>query len=267
VDLVETFARLAGSALERVQLAGEAEHVRLAMEAERLRSTLLSSVSHDLRTPLAAITGAASSLLQPVPLDPAVERGLKEAIYDEAERLERLVNNLLDMTRLESGTLHLQREWHVLEELVGAALARVARRRKGRSVEVSLPGDLPLVPVDGVLVEQLLVNLLDNAFKYTESDARVRVSAAVADRMVTVEVSDEGPGLPPGTEEQVFDKFYRGPSGERGFGLGLPICRAIVTAHGGHIRAENLRPRGVAFRFTLPLGDEPPPSVEEARGN
>jgi two-component system sensor histidine kinase KdpD len=265
VDLVETFARLAGSALERVQLAGEAEQVRLAMEAERLRNTLLSSVSHDLRTPLAAITGAASSLLQPAPLDPEVEQGLKEAIYDEAERLERLVNNLLDMTRLESGTLRLRREWHVLEELVGAALARVARRRKDRPVEVSVPADLPLVPVDGVLVEQLFVNLLDNAFKYTEPDTPVRVLATAADNTVTVEVSDEGPGLPPGTEEQVFDKFYRGASGERGFGLGLPICRAIVTAHGGQIRAENRHPRGVAFRFTLPLGDQPPPAVEEAR--
>jgi two-component system sensor histidine kinase KdpD len=262
LDLVQTFARLAGSALERVRLAGDAEQVRLAMEAERLRNTLLSSVSHDLRTPLAAITGAASSLLQPVALDAAVERGLKEAIYDEAERLERLVANMLDMTRLESGSLRLQREWHVLEELVGAALARVARTRKGRSVEVNVPADLPLVSVDGVLIEQLLVNLLDNAFKYTDPETRICVRAGASDGAVTVEVADEGPGLPPGSEEQVFDKFYRGPSGERGFGLGLPICRAIVTAHGGRIWAENLQPRGVAFRFTLPLGDQPPP-VEE----
>jgi two-component system sensor histidine kinase KdpD len=246
-----------------MRLAAEAEQVRLAMEAERLRNTLLSSVSHDLRTPLAAITGAASSLLQPVPLAPAVERGLKEAIYDEAERLERLVSNLLDMTRLESGTLRLQREWHVLEELVGAALARVARRRKERSVEVAVPADLPLVPVDGVLIEQLLVNLLDNAFKYTGPDTRVRVRATRDEDAVTVEVSDEGPGLPAGAEEQVFDKFYRGPSGERGFGLGLPICRAIVTAHGGRIWAENRAPHGVTFKFTLPRGEKPPPAVEE----
>jgi two-component system sensor histidine kinase KdpD len=257
LDLVETLARQASSALERVRLAAE-------METERLRSTLLSSVSHDLRTPLAAITGAASSLLQPAPLDPAAERALKEAIYDEADRLGRLVTNLLDMTRLESGSLRLNSDWQSLEELVGAALARLDRIRKGQPVEVSLPPDLPLVPVDGVLIEQVLVNLLDNALKYTEPGSPIRITAGVSGRTVTVEVADEGPGLPPGAEDRVFEKFYRATGRERGFGLGLPICRAIVTAHGGRIWAENQKPRGAAFRFTLPLGDRPAPAVEEA---
>jgi two-component system, OmpR family, sensor histidine kinase KdpD len=263
LDLVETLARQAASALERVRLASEAERTRVDMETERLRSTLLSSVSHDLRTPLAAITGAASSLLEPTPLDPAAERGLKQAIYDEADRLGQLVTNLLDMTRLDSGSLRLSRDWQSLEELVGAALARLDRSRKGRSVEVSLPPDLPLVPVDDVLIEQLLVNLLDNAFKYTEPGSPVRVTASVGGGTVTVEVADEGPGLPPDAEDQVFEKFYRARSGPRGFGLGLPICRAIVTAHGGRIWAENRKPRGAVFRFTLPLGEGPPPAIEK----
>jgi two-component system, OmpR family, sensor histidine kinase KdpD len=257
LDLVEALARQASSGLERVRLAGE-------METERLRSTLLASVSHDLRTPLATITGAASSLLQPEALDPAAERELKEAIYDEADRLGRLVTNLLDMTRLESGALRLSRDWQSIEELVGAALARLERSRKGRTIEVRVPPDLPLVPVDGVLLQQVLVNLLDNALKYTEPETPIRVTASVSDRTVTVEVADEGPGLPPDAEERVFEKFYRGTSGQRGFGLGLPICRAILTAHGGTIRAEKRSPRGVAFRFTLPLGDRAAPAVEEA---
>jgi two-component system, OmpR family, sensor histidine kinase KdpD len=256
LDLVETLARQAASGLERVRLAS-------AMETERLRNTLLSSVSHDLRTPLAAITGAASTLLQTASLDPAAERALKESIYDEAERLGRLVTNLLDMSRLESGSLHLDREWHSVEELVGAALARLDKVRKGRAVEVKVPPDLPLVPVDGVLVEQLLVNLFDNAFKYSEPGSPVRVSAEAADRTVTVEVADGGPGVPAGEEEHIFEKFHRGSTDHKGFGLGLSISRAIAGAHGGRIWAEARPPRGIAFRFTLPLGDRPAPAVEK----
>jgi two-component system, OmpR family, sensor histidine kinase KdpD len=256
VDLVDALARQAGSGLERVRLGQE-------RETERLRNTLLSSVSHDLRTPLAVITGAASALLQPTPLDPAAQRGLKEAIFDEADRLSRLVTNLLDMTRLESGVLHLSTDWQSLEELVGSALARLDRSRKGRAVEVAIPADLPLVAVDGVLLEQVFVNLLDNAFKYTDAGSPVRIAAGVEGHEVAVEVVDEGPGLPPGAEERVFEKFFRARSGEKGFGLGLPICRAIVEAHGGRIHAENRSPRGAAFRFTLPLGDAPPPPAAE----
>ena len=254
-DLVEALARHAGSGLERVRLSRE-------METERLRNTLLSSVSHDLRTPLAAITGAASSLLQPVPLDPDVERGLKEAIYDEADRLGRLVTNLLDMTRVESGSLQLSTEWHSLEELVGAALSRLDRSRKGRPVDVSMPADLPLVPMDAVLMEQVFVNLIDNAFKYTPPGSLVRVAATVAARTARIEIADEGPGLPPGAEDRVFEKFYRGTPGRAGFGLGLPICRAIVTAHGGRFWSEARLPRGTAFLFTLPLGEGPPAAGE-----
>jgi len=262
IDLLETLCRQAASSLERIRLAEQAEEARLAVETERLRSTLLSSVSHDLRTPLATITGAASTLLQPAALDEEGQRELKEAIYEEAERLNRLVTNLLDMTRLEAGSLQLRRDWHSLEELVGTALARLEGQLKERRVTVSIPQDLPLVPVDGMLIEQLLVNLLENAFKYTPAGSPVQVAARVSAGSVEVEVADEGPGFPDGAEERLFEKFYRGSSGEHGSGLGLPICKAIVTAHGGRIWAEN-RPRGAAFRFTLPLGETPPPVEDD----
>jgi two-component system sensor histidine kinase KdpD len=263
IDLLEALARQGASALERVRLAAEAEQARLAAEAERLRSTLLSSVSHDLRTPLAAITGAASTLLQPAALDTDAERDLKETIYEEAERLNRLVTNLLDMTRLESGALRLHRDWCSVEELAGSALARLEKGLRGRGVSVSIPADLPLVPADGLLIEQVLVNLLDNAVKYTPPGTPLIVAARVHDGAVEVEVADEGPGLPEGAALRVFEKFYRGAARPRGFGLGLPICKAIVTAHGGRIRADNRAPRGAAFRFTLPLGEAPPPLLED----
>jgi two-component system sensor histidine kinase KdpD len=237
------------------------------VERERLRSTLLSSVSHDLRTPLAAITGAASGLLQAPAPAAAERRELAETIYEEAERLNRLVANLLDMTRLESGTVPLQREWHSIEEVMGSALGRLDEALAGRRVETVMPSDLPLVPIDAVLIEQVLVNLLENAIKYADPGSGLRVTAGKDEGGVVVEVADEGPGLKPGDEERVFEKFYRGSSAPRGFGLGLAICRAIVTAHGGRIWAENRAPRGAAFRFTLPVeGTPPPPPVSEPVG-
>jgi two-component system sensor histidine kinase KdpD len=271
VDLLEALARQAASGLERARLADEAQQARIAVEAERLRSTLLSSVSHDLRTPLATITGAASSLLQKGSLGDEAERELKEAIYEEAGRLNRLVTNLLDMTRLESGSLQLNRDWHSVEELVGSSLARLEPSLAGRAVRAEIPNDLPLVPVDGVLIEQALVNLLENAVKYTDEACPITVTAEVTPGALVLTVSDEGPGLPAGAEEQVFEKFYRASSTARGFGLGLPICRAIVTAHGGKIWAERREPRGTRFRFTLPLGAAAPPArkeedAERARG-
>jgi two-component system, OmpR family, sensor histidine kinase KdpD len=267
LDLVEALARQAAASLDRARLAAEGEEARVTAERERMRSTLLSSVSHDLRTPLAAITGAASGLLQaPAPEAPA-RRELAETIYEEAERLNRLVANLLDMTRLESAAVPLKREWHSIEEVVGSALGRLEDDLAGRRVETVMPPDLPLVPIDAVLVEQVLVNLLENALKYTDAGCGIRVSAWRDGAAVGVEVSDEGPGLAPGDEERVFEKFYRGSSGTRGFGLGLAICRAIVSAHGGRIWAENRARRGAAFRFTLPIeGTPPPPPVSEPVG-
>ena len=232
-------------------------------ETERLRSALLTSVSHDLRTPLAAITGAATTILESgARLDARVQQELLESVRDEAERLNRLVQNLLEMTRLESGALGLSRDWHPLEEVVGAALARLARGLASRRVAVNVPAELPLVAMDDVLIEQVLVNLLDNAVKYTPPDSPIRIIASATDRAVTVEVADHGPGLRPGEEDKVFEKFYRGqPAGGRGAGLGLAICQGIVKAHGGRIWAQNLPEGGVSFLFTLPLGEKPPASV------
>jgi len=263
VDLVDTLARQIAVALDRAGLAVESEQARLSAEKERLRNTLLSSVSHDLRTPLAAITGAASTLRQSSTPESA-RTELTDTIYEEAERLNRLVGNLLDMTRLESGTLQLRRDWHSLEEVVGAALRRLQRPLAGRSVETALPEDLPLVSMDATLVEQLLVNLVENALKYTPAGTRLGLAARVDATMLVVQVWDEGPGLPPGNEERMFEKFQRGTSnGALGFGLGLAICRAIVSAHGGRIWAENRQPRGAAFHFALPLS-APPSSAPEA---
>jgi two-component system sensor histidine kinase KdpD len=263
LDLLEALARQAASGLERVRLAEDAEQARLAVETERLRSTLLSSVSHDLRTPLATIMGAASTLVEPASLTEQGRHELHEAIYDEAERLNRLVTNLLDMTRLESSSIEIRREWQSLEELVGTALARLERSLSGRPVTVSIPENLPLVSVDGMLIDQVLVNLLDNAIKNTAPGSPLMIAASVADGSVLVEVADQGPGLPAGTEERVFEKFFRAGHGQRGSGLGLAICRAAVTAHGGRIWAENRPLGGAAFRFTLPLGDAPPPAIED----
>jgi two-component system sensor histidine kinase KdpD len=248
--------------LERARLAADADASRLSAESERLRSTLLSSVSHDLRTPLAAITGAASALLEEPPPERPRARELASTVLDEAERLNRLVRNLLDMTRLESGTLQPRRDWHSLEEIVGSALARVRRQAGARVLAADVAPDLPLVALDAVLVEQAIVNLLENALRHGGPDGAVRVAARRDGRDAVVEVADDGPGFPPEDSERVFEKFYRARGGA-GAGLGLAIVRAIVTAHGGTTCAEPGRPRGAVFRFTLPLGEAPPPPPPE----
>jgi two-component system sensor histidine kinase KdpD len=266
LHLLETFANQTALALERAALAEEAQRAQVDIEAERLRNALLSSVSHDLRTPLTSIAGAASTLLEGErELDPGTRRDLTQAIHEEAGRLNRLVNNLLDMGRLESGAAQVRREWHPLEEVVGAAIGRLERRLAGRRVTTDVPADLPLVSIDGVLIEQVLINLLDNAIRYTPPGSPIEISARLADGAVTVEIADRGPGLPPGSEQRVFDKFYQaGPRGTRdGVGLGLPICRAIIEAHGGRIWAANRAEGGVAFRFTLPLEGSPPEITPE----
>jgi two-component system sensor histidine kinase KdpD len=263
---LETFVNQTALALERARLGQEAEDARIRAESERLHSALLTSVSHDLRTPLATITGAATAMLdRRDQLDDRTRVELLESIRNEAERLNRIVGNLLGMTRLESGALHLCREWHPLEEIVGAALGRQARRLGVRRVTETVPPDLPLVFVDDVLIEQLLENLFDNAVKHTPPTAAIRIIATASERAVIVEVADGGPGLPRDAEDKVFEKFYRGPADARdGAGLGLAICRGIVEAHGGRIWAQNLPEGGVAFLFTLPLTGAPSPVPTDA---
>jgi two-component system sensor histidine kinase KdpD len=261
--LLEAFAAQTAAALERAQLADEARAAWERVEAEFLRNTLLSSVSHDLRTPLAAIAGTAETLLHTGDrLDAAVRRDLTETVLDESRRLERLIGNLLDVTRLESGGLNLRREWQPVGELVGAALHRMRGRLGDRPVSVDVPPGVPMIRVDAVSFEQVLANLLDNAAEYTPAGSPLEVVARSTDREVTIEVGDRGPGVPIGTEEQVFQKFFRSHvGGGRGTGLGLAICRGIVEAHGGTITVANRDGGGAVFRVTLPVEEEPPSIV------
>jgi two-component system sensor histidine kinase KdpD len=264
-QLLDTFAGLIGSALERAMLAEEARRARLRAETEQLRNSLLSSVSHDLRTPLGVVTGATSALLdEHGPKDPAVRRELLQTAHEEALRLNRLVRNLLDMTRLEAGALKVRKELQPVEEVVGAALTRMEDRLQGREVRTEIPGDLPLVPFDSALVEQVLINLLENATKYTPPGSPIEVGAKVRGSAVEIWVADRGAGVDPENVERVFEKFFRAREGEGGgAGLGLTICRGIVVAHGGRIWVQAREGGGAAFTFTLPLDDgrAPRPSL------
>jgi two-component system, OmpR family, sensor histidine kinase KdpD len=257
---LDIFCRQVAIAFERAQLAHEAQQSALRAKTEEMRSSLLSTVSHDLRTPLASITGAATSLRDDPALSAATKAELVEAIVDQAERLERLVSNLLDMTRLESGGLALKKDWVPLDEVIGSALTRLEGRLEGRKITVDLPADVPLVRVDPLLFEQVFVNVLENAIKYTPQGSGIDlVARREAGDSVSVAINDRGPGLAPGTTEKVFDKFYRGPHATgSGAGLGLPICKGIVEAHGGRIGAENRPEGGARFFFSIPSGGPPP---------
>jgi two-component system sensor histidine kinase KdpD len=260
--LLETCASLIALSLERDLSVLEAHRAQMQVQAEQMRSSLLSSVSHDLRTPLAAIGGAASSLLDQASLTPDARRELLQSIVDEAHRLARLVDNLLDMTRLESGSLAPKRQWQVLEEIVGSALHRLRRELAQHPVQVKIPADFPLLLVDGVLLAQVFFNLLENAARHTPAGAGIEVSARLVGQQAELRVADAGPGLPPGSEQRVFEKFYRGAAstadGRRGVGLGLAICQAIVQAHGGRIQAQNRREGGAEFVITLPCPEQAP---------
>jgi two-component system, OmpR family, sensor histidine kinase KdpD len=248
-------------AVERVQIAAEAARIRVQMESEKLRSSLLSAVSHDLRTPLSVITGAASTLIEGnEKMSPQLRRELLESMLDEAQRLDRLVANLLDMTRLEAGALEVRKEWQSLEENVGAALGRMSRTLHDHPVVTHLQPDLPLVPMDELLIEQVLANLLENAAKYSPLGTPIDLSAFANGRTLTVEVADRGPGLSAADLELVFEKFYRATStnSRPGSGLGLAICRGIIELHGGQIEVENRPGGGAVFRFTLPLAASQP---------
>jgi two-component system sensor histidine kinase KdpD len=255
VQLFEAIADQTATAIERTRSQRAAETARIQMKTEQMRSSLLSAVSHDLRTPLASITGAASTLRsQSEKLLPETRQELVESIADEAERLSRLVSNLLDMTRLESG-VELRRDLYPLEEIVGAALQRMECQLGPREVTTHLPDNLPLVSGDDVLLGQLLVNLLENATKYTPLGTPIEIAAESNEDSITLEVRDHGPGFAQNEEQRIFEKFHRGPStGARGAGLGLAICRAIVEAHRGSIEAFNRAGGGAVFRIRLPLG-------------
>jgi two-component system sensor histidine kinase KdpD len=267
-QLAEAFASQTALALERATLAEEARAAWERVEAEFLRNTLLSGVSHELRTPLAGITGAATALIETESRLP--EQGRKElleTLVSEAERMERLINNLLDMTRLEAGGLSLRREWQPIHEVIGSALHHLERRLKDREVKLDIPATLPMVHTDTAAMEQVVANLLDNALEYTPPNSPIEISARADEHEVFVEIADRGPGLPPGTERRVFEKFFRAApgAGRRGIGLGLAISRGIVEAHEGRIFAANRAGGGAVFTFTLPVSTPPTVLAPEDR--
>jgi two-component system sensor histidine kinase KdpD len=262
---VTALAEPAAAALERAALSERGDAAKLEAEAERLRTSLLSSLSHDLRTPLSTIEGAASTLLQQEStLSSEVKQDMAQTIVEEVHRMSRLVSNLLDMIRVETGALAVHKEWQPLEEALGVALLRLDEALVHHPVAVHLPATLPLVPIDELLIEQVFINLVENATKYTPPGTPVSIRAWEEENAVVVEVADCGPGVPAGMEDTVFRKFYRASPGHvGGAGLGLTICRGIITAHGGRIWLDRRSGQGASFRFLLPL-EGPPVRSEPA---
>jgi two-component system sensor histidine kinase KdpD len=266
-ELLETFASQVALSIEREMLDEAAERSKVLAESERLYKTLLNSISHELRTPIAAITGAASSLLEPNTGERAETRTvLAGEIQTAADRLNRLVENLLDMTRLESGLLKIKQDWCDVGDLINVTVERLKPQLAHHDVIVDIAPNLPLVKMDFVLMEQALMNLLHNAAMYTPPKTRVRLSARTDGAQLLIVVADRGPGLSAESIERVFDKFYRGPrTGAGGVGLGLSITRGLIEAHGGTITAENRVNGGARFTIRLPLGT-PPESPQEPIG-
>jgi two-component system sensor histidine kinase KdpD len=256
--LLDAAGRQVATALERARLASEARRSELMAASERMRGDLLSAVSHDLRTPLAVVTGAATALRDGAGLDGRARAELVEAICGEAERMERLVANVLDMVRLQGETVSLRKEWLPLEEVAGSALARVERQLAGRPVAVDVSAAPPVL-ADPVLLEHALVNLLENAAKYSPPGTPVEIRAVPAGSRVAIEVADRGPGIPEGDEERIFERYQRGVHpGVSGAGLGLAIARAVAESHQGAISAARRPGGGSVFRLDLPLPGVPP---------
>lgn len=253
-------------ALDRDRLTLDAADATVRAEAESVRSSLLAGVSHDLRTPLAVIAGASSTLLDSQTLDAAKQRALLETVAEESGRLSRLLENILQMSQLDAVATPPDMQWHVFEEIVGSAVRRTQQDLAGRQVNIQIPRHLPLMYVDGVLFEQVIVNLLENAGRHTPRGTTVSITAAQDGNAIRIAVLDDGPGFPFGTEERIFDKFYRAPragDSRRGSGLGLAICKAIVRSHGGTITAMNRPSGGAEFVIRLPLPADVPRIVAE----
>ena len=253
--LMEVYASQAALTIERAQLVEQTRQTQVLQATEKLQTALLNSISHDLRTPLVSITGALSSLQEDNVLDEAARRSLVDTARGEAERLNRLVGNLLDMTRLEAGALRIRQEPGDLQDVIGSALDRLGERAADRTVTLNMSPDLPLVPLDFVLIVQVLVNVLDNAIKYSPPDTPIEISVSYAGAFAEIAVADRGVGIPRDDLARVFDKFYRvqNPHNVGGTGLGLSICKGIIEAHGGFIGAENRSGGGTIVTIGLPL--------------
>lgn len=267
---LDTFATLAAIALERVHFIEVAKDALVRMESERLRNSLLAALSHDLRTPLTSLVGLSESLALSKPPLAAAQQDLAQALHDETLRMSNLVANLLDMARIQSGEVKLNLQWQPFEEVVGSALRASQLMLSKHAVQTRLARDLPLVHFDAVLIERVLCNLVENAAKYTPAGSRIVIAAEVSGQTLEVAVYDNGPGLPVGQEDAIFEKFTRGEreSATTGIGLGLAICRAIVEAHGGTIRAGHSPEGGACILFTLPLGTPPAmPELDEGEAH
>ncbi|QFY43826.1 sensor histidine kinase KdpD [Candidatus Methylospira mobilis] len=259
--LLETFLRLIAQAIHRLRMAEQTKKAHMQMEAEQLRNSLLSSISHDLRTPLATIVGSASALVdEEAKISRQDKLELSHAIYAEALRMSNLVNNILDMARLDAGVVELNKQWHPVEEIVGTVLTRLQKHLESRPLKVSMPPGLPMVYADAVMIEQVLINLLENALRYTPDRSALEILVESSSEAVYISLADRGPGLPPGQENRLFEKFARAKheAAQSGVGLGLAICRAIAEAHGGTMTANNRPNGGAIFTLKLPLEQTPP---------
>lgn len=261
--LLETFTLLVATALERLQLTASEEQARLSSEREQLRNSLLAALSHDLRTPLTVLFGQAEILTLDLASEGSRHASQASEIRQHVLNTTRLVNNLLDMARIQSGGFSLRKEWLTLEEVVGSALKMLEPGSGGRHIALSLSDPLMLIQVDGPLFERVLINLLENALKYARPPAEIGIKAVAQGNRLALEVWDSGPGIPTGQERYIFDKFARGnkESAIPGVGLGLAICQAIVEVHGGEIFALNRPEGGASFHVQLPL--PPPPEMAE----
>jgi two-component system, OmpR family, sensor histidine kinase KdpD len=268
--LLKTFATQGALALERSQLARSAARAQVAEESDQLKTALLSSVSHELRTPLAAIKAAVTGLRSgAVDRQSFARDEMLATIEEETDQLNTLVGNLLDMSRIEAGVLKPQRAWNDLTEIVGAAVARLKQAARHHRLEIVIPDDLPLIPVDFVQIQQVFINLIGNSLKYSPEGTTARVEAKRRDpSAIAVRVINHGPSIPEEHLDRIFDKFYRVTAADRvtGTGLGLSICKGIIEAHGGRIWAENLAD-GLAFNFTLPLHVKDMPPLKNVKGD
>ena len=259
IDSARSFSEQAGIALDRTQLVVDLEQARLVTETEQLRSALLSSVSHDLRTPLASIIGSTTSLLEyGESFSESNRKELLATVVEEAQRLDRHIQNLLDMTRLGQGSLTLKRDWVDVHDIVSSAVDRMSSVLKGMNIDIDISPSVPLLWVHGVLVEQALVNLLDNAIRFSPVEGCIGITASSDNEDVVIKLCDEGPGIPAEEREKIFDMFYTVRRGDRGnfqgTGLGLAICRGMIAAHSGTVTAQDGRDgRGTCMRITLPV--------------
>lgn len=264
IHFIESFVNQTAMATERVMLAKEAHQERLKAEAQNVRNVFLSSVSHDLKTPLAVVAGAASTLLEKeTSLDRQARLELLRTIHEETDRLERIIRNVLNLTRLESGAIGVKKEWQPLEEIIGVVLNRLSERLRERSLKLEIPLDLPLIPFDTLLMEQVFSNLMENALRHTPAGSPIEITVTPKKSAVEIAIADRGPGIPLHEEEAIFSKFTRSTHTRMGAGIGLSICRAIIEAHGGRIWAENRPGGGAVFKLIIPVEGTPPPMLPE----